>query len=88
MSAGTTIKRIDPPLPLLVNIKGNWVKGLAHFLIDYGYEMDIMWVVFDDESRECWTISNKNIRSQENVSAGRSPKSISDESMAATYGNA
>ena len=62
-----TITRIDPPLPLLTP-KG---KALAHFLIDYGYEHDLYWVCFQDNTGECWTWNNKDIRAQENITAGR-----------------
>ena len=61
------ILQIDPPLPLETP-KG---KGLAHFLIDYGVEYHLMWVVFMDESRECWTVPNPEVRIQSNWSLGR-----------------
>jgi hypothetical protein len=71
-----TITRIDPPLPLLTP-KG---KAMAHFLIDYGFEHDLYWVCFQDETGECWTWNNKDIRAQENITAGRIniPKEIRD----------
>jgi hypothetical protein len=71
-----TITRIDPPLPLLTP-KG---KALAHFLIDYGYEHDLYWVCFQNETGECWTWNNKDIRAQDNITAGRIniPKEIRD----------
>lgn len=61
------IIRIDPPLPLQTP-KG---KALAHFLIDYGYEHDLYWVCFQEDTRECWTWNNKKIKCQENMTAGR-----------------
>lgn len=61
------ITRIDPPLPLQTP-KG---KAMAHFLIDYGFEHDLYWVCFQNETGECWTWSNKDIRNQENITAGR-----------------
>ena len=71
------IVRIDPPLPLQTP-KG---KAMAHFLIDYGFEHDLYWVCFQDETGECWTWNNKNIKAQNNISAGRIniPKEIRDE---------
>ena len=71
-----TITRIDPPLPLLT-AKG---KAMAHFLIDYGFEHDLHWVCFQDETGECWTWNNKDIRAQKNITAGRIniPKEIRD----------
>lgn len=70
------ITRIDPPLPLKTP-KG---KAMAHFLIDYGFEHDLYWVCFQDETGECWTWSNKDIRAQTNITAGRIniPKEIRD----------
>lgn len=61
------ILQLNPPLPMITP-KG---KALAHFLIDYGIESDIMWVCFQDDSGECWTWNNKDIRIQKNISLGR-----------------
>ena len=68
--------RIDPPIPLLTP-KG---KALAHFLIDYGFDHDLYWVCFQEETGECWTWNNKDIRAQNNITAGRIniPKEIRD----------
>jgi hypothetical protein len=41
-------------------------RGNAHFLIDYGEEQHLCWVVFLDESGECWTFINPQIRLQKN----------------------
>lgn len=62
------IIQINPPLPIFVMDKG---KGLAHFVIDYGIEHHLYWVVFIDNSSECWTIDNTKIRAQKNISYGR-----------------
>lgn len=59
--------QLNPPIPLTTP-KG---KGYAHFLIDYSQEHDLLWVVFLDDSGECWTMPNKDIRLQKNVSLGR-----------------
>ena len=59
--------QLNPPIPVM-SPKG---KGLAHALIDYGAEYDLLWVVFQDETGECWTWSNKEIRGQANVTMGR-----------------
>jgi hypothetical protein len=66
--------QLDPLIPVLVKHKGEWVKAMAHVLIDYGFEHNLMFVCFADESRECWTVENKNVRAQDNISAGRPPK--------------
>jgi hypothetical protein len=59
--------QLNPPIPVTTP-KG---RGLAHVLIDYGPEHDLMWVVFLDESGQCWTYSNKDIRAQKNITMGR-----------------
>jgi len=59
--------RLDPPIPLDTP-RG---KGFAHVLIDYSQEHDLMWVIFLDESGECWTFLNKEVRLQKNLSFGR-----------------
>ena len=56
-----------PPLPLDTP-KGS---GQATLLIDYGLEHDLYWVVFLDDSRECWTFGNRDIRAQANLTIGR-----------------
>jgi hypothetical protein len=61
--------QLDPPLPV-VTPKG---KGLAHILIDYGAEHDLVWVVFQ-ENGECWSYRNQDIRADENVTFGRKLK--------------
>lgn len=68
--------RIDPPLPL------DTPKGpaMAHFLIDYGPEHHLLWVCFQDDSGECWTWSNKDVRLQENISMGRAKKYLTEKS--------
>lgn len=55
------IIQIDP-LPLETP-KG---KGMAHFLIDYGSEISLIWVTFIDETGECWSFRNEEIRLQKN----------------------
>ncbi len=61
------ILQLDPPIPLMTP-KG---EGYAHVLLDYGAEMNIMWVVFITETGECWSYSNKEVRACKNISLGR-----------------
>ena len=65
-----TILQLNPPLPLNTP-KG---PGLAHFLIDYGAEFNLMWTVFLDDTNECWTFQNPDIRAQRNSTFGRPNK--------------
>jgi hypothetical protein len=64
------ITQLNPPLPLKTP-KGD---GIAHFIIDYGPEADLMWVVFLDTDGTCWTIPNPEIRIQANWTLGRRPQ--------------
>ena len=61
------ILQLNPPLPVLTP-KGN---GVAHMVIDYGPEHNLMWVVFIDDTGECWTYPNMDIRAQKNITLGR-----------------
>lgn len=61
-----SLLQLNPALPIETP-KG---KALAHVLIDYGAEADLLWVCFQDNG-ECWTWSNKEIRAQPNITMGR-----------------
>lgn len=61
------ILQLQPPIPVTCP-KG---PGLAHFLIDYGIESHIHWVVFLDKNGECWTYQNPEIRAEKNITQGR-----------------
>ena len=64
--------QLNPTLPLETP-RG---KGFAHFVIDYSQEHDLLWVVFLDDSGECWTFQNSEIRIQKNLSIGRTQTSV------------
>ena len=64
------LTQLNPPLPMSTP-KGD---GLAHFVIDYGPESHLMWVVFLDASGECWTVPNPEIRLKANWTMGRRPE--------------
>lgn len=61
------ITRINPPIPLYTS-KG---AGVAHFVINYGFEMGLFWVVFLDETGEIWIQENSDVRAQEHYTWGR-----------------
>ena len=61
------LTQLNPPMPLDTP-KG---KAMAHFVIDYGPEHDLMWVTFVDATGECWTWPNPKIRAQKNITMGR-----------------
>lgn len=62
------ILQLDPPIPVYVINRG---KALAHFIIDRGVEFHLEWVVFMDDSTECWTVQNPQVRAQKNITYGR-----------------
>ena len=61
------IQQLSSPIAIITP-KG---KGLAHFIIDYGYEHNLTWVVFLDHSGECWSFQNPDVRIQKNITHGR-----------------
>jgi len=61
------IKLLNPPLPLITP-KGN---ALAHMVIDYGIEHNLLWVCFQDDTGECWTWDNIHVKAQKNITYGR-----------------
>lgn len=64
------IKQLNPPIPMQTP-KGH---GFAHFLIDYGMETHLYWVVFDNETGEIWTWDNTKVRAEKNITMGREMK--------------
>jgi hypothetical protein len=61
------ILQLNPPLPLKTS-KGD---GLAHFVIDYGPEGTLLWVVFLDDDGACWVVPNPEVRMHWNWTTGR-----------------
>jgi hypothetical protein len=57
------IIQLDPTIPMETP-KG---PAKAHFLIDYGQEHHLIWVCFRNDTGECWTWSNPQIKIEENV---------------------
>jgi hypothetical protein len=67
--------QLNPPLPMTTP-KGD---GLAHFVIDYGPEANLLWVVFMDADGACWTVPNPEVRMATNWSMGRRPAKRDDQ---------
>lgn len=59
--------QLNPPIPVITP-KG---KAIAHFMIDDGIESHLQWVCFQDDTGECWTWNNTDIRAQFNITHGR-----------------
>jgi hypothetical protein len=66
------ITRIEPSIPVTTP-KG---KAMAIAWLDYGMEHDLMWVCFQDDTGECWTWENADIRARVNITIGRKNISI------------
>jgi hypothetical protein len=58
--------RCMPPLPL----ETPFGRGMAEFVIDYGPDWHLLWVVFIDSTGECRTVQNPDIRLQRNETLG------------------
>jgi hypothetical protein len=59
--------QLNPPIPLETSMGSAWAVAL----IDYGPDHDLLWVCFLRDSRECWTILNRDVRQVENMTYGR-----------------
>jgi hypothetical protein len=69
------LTQLNPPLPLETS-KG---PGWAHFVIDYGPEAALLWVVFLDQDGACWTVPNQEVRMCINWTLGRRKREDSAE---------
>jgi hypothetical protein len=77
------LTQLTPPLPLDTP-KGT---GLAYAVIDYGPEFDLLWVVFDDATGECWTWPNPKVRGVKNITMGRRTQEINGGRLGELNGN-
>jgi hypothetical protein len=76
------LTQLNPPLPLETTKGAGW----AHFVIDYGPECALLWVVFMDAGGACWTVPNPEVRMSLNWTMGRrkvEDQERSDEQSAA-----
>ena len=60
--------QLDPTMPIIRVSDG--MKGYAFIVIDYSQEHDLLYVCAMDNG-EIWTLNNKAIRVQNNISLGR-----------------
>lgn len=63
------MKQLNPTIPMDTPLG----RGFAHFVIDYGQEHHLLWVVFIDSTGECWTFPNPEVRIQPNPTMGTRP---------------
>ena len=73
------LTQLNPPLPMHTP-HGD---GIAHFVIDYGPEADLLWVVFMDADGACWSVPNPEVRLQFNWSMGRRKPEANEPAEAA-----
>jgi hypothetical protein len=59
--------QLDPALPVVTPAG----KAMAHVLIDYGVEHDLLWVCFQEADGEIWTYRNQDVRADANITFGR-----------------
>lgn len=64
------ILQLSPTIPLDTPKR----PGFAHVLIDMSQEHDLLWVVFIDDTRECWTFRNSEVRLQKNYTMQKGAK--------------
>jgi hypothetical protein len=69
------ITQLSPPLPMETSKGGGW----AHFVIDYGPEAALLWVVFMDADGACWTVPNSEVRMTFNWTMGRRKPEVAEE---------
>lgn len=62
------ILQLNPTLPIIRVSDG--IKGYAFLIIDYSQEHDLYFTCALDNG-EIWTMNNKDIRVQENITLGR-----------------
>ena len=65
------IVQLNPALPIITPK----AEAYAHFLMDYGTEEHLLWVCFVNETGECWTFRNSQIRLKPNETFNRSKTS-------------
>jgi hypothetical protein len=61
------IIQLDPPI-FMETPKG---VGLAWFLIDYGVEHNLCWVVAIEATGQIWTFQNPEVRATKNITFNR-----------------
>jgi hypothetical protein len=68
--------RINPPIPVVVVDEAHGGTGQAHFVIDYGVETDLIWVVAMDKGGQVWSVENPKIRFFTNWTLGRTKDEV------------
>jgi hypothetical protein len=74
------LTQLNPPLPMHTSKGSGW----AHFVIDYGQESHLFWVVFMDSDGAAWVVPNPDVRMYFNWSLGRGQSQRPGEAPAAS----
>jgi hypothetical protein len=67
LAGNAMLTQLNPPLPLTTP-KG---PALAHAVIDYGCEHDLIFMCIQDDTGEIWCWPNPVVRGIKNVTMGR-----------------
>jgi len=59
--------QLNPQIPLITPLGKAWAVAIC----DYSQEHDLMWLCFQDDTGECWTWKNSEIKAQQNITIGR-----------------
>jgi hypothetical protein len=59
--------QLDPAIPVVTPAG----EAMAHVLIDYGLEHDLLWVCFQEADGQIWTYRNQDVRADSNITFGR-----------------
>lgn len=62
------ILQLNPVWPVYVMEKGT---GYAMAIIDYSQDHDLHYIIAMDDGGEIWTINNRFVRLQNNITLGR-----------------
>ena len=73
------LTRCIPPVPL----ETPFGRGMAEFVIDYGPDWHLLWVVFVDATGECRTVQNPDVRLQRNETLGTQSQARSGKGLSA-----
>lgn len=76
--------QLNPPLPLETP-RGS---AICHFLLTAGIENHLYFVCFLDDTGQCWTFDNRQIRAPKNITWGRlNPEKPDEQGQAKAVGN-
>jgi hypothetical protein len=57
-------------------------------MLDCGPDYDLMWMTFDNQTGECWSWRNSDIKGVQNLALGRRKKAIEKPAFRIAKGDA